>query len=349
MIKKIFSPTKLYCIIMEMYDWIILICVVFIATIVVVMCVNAALDRRLSNVQVCIQKGYGSNGEHFSSTSANAAILQRDSAPVPSYNASPSLSPNMFQWEPPLVSPTLLGKVGANDVTKFMMNEEGEGGAENGSEIVQQLLNSEDMPFSSTNPQMIYGNPAFTNFMPNDVLNVKYPDYDDLLQYGKCKPEPKTTQESVPLEKMRISHDLNNNPNEKSKPNTYDPLHATPCNKSLTEQREGAYKYMVENDKRYIYDNGQCNRQEATCGSECNMIGSNCVSNNFSREPKVLYQREQRFVPASLEDAMVRGGNIGNYGEYGVFSDIGKIDLSRDTVFPQPENYIFKTSGVYSR
>jgi hypothetical protein len=54
------------------------------------------------------------------------------------------------------------------------------------------------------------------------------------------------------------------------------------------------------------------------------------------------FLKMRQFVPTSFEDGVTRGGNIGEYGNYGGLDDIGKILIGKDNFdFAKPKNYMF--------
>lgn len=64
-------------------------------------------------------------------------------------------------------------------------------------------------------------------------------------------------------------------------------------------------------------------------------------------DPAEYYRKHQKFIKSTMDDPIMRGSNIKNYNHYSKTTDIGRIDLTNDKNYPEPEEYIFNTSAIF--
>ena len=59
------------------------------------------------------------------------------------------------------------------------------------------------------------------------------------------------------------------------------------------------------------------------------------------------YMENRKLIPPSLDNQIIRGGNIQQYNKYSGLDEIGKPLVNKNKfIYPKPTNYLFTTNGI---
>ena len=101
-------------------------------------------------------------------------------------------------------------------------------------------------------------------------------------------------------------------------------------NKSLVDQKNEAYKYLIKNNIS--------TDSFPICNSS---TYHDIINGDNDCDPSDYHRQYQYYVKSYLEDPVVRGYNINEYDHNASLDQIGKIKLSKDYNNPKPSGYIF--------
>ena len=104
-------------------------------------------------------------------------------------------------------------------------------------------------------------------------------------------------------------------------------------NKSLDKQRIDAYGHLTQNS----------NRKYSMCNNDDNPINDEEIDINE------YYRKFTKYVRPHLEDPVLRGYNVDEFGNVATLDQIGKIQLDDGPTNPKPSGYIFETSTAYKK
>lgn len=110
------------------------------------------------------------------------------------------------------------------------------------------------------------------------------------------------------------------------------------CNKSLIEQRQNAYQYLLESNSDAI--------KLPICGSD---EYHDIINGDNDEDPSEYHRQYTYYIKSYLEGPDMRGYNVGQYNDNATLDQIGNIDLTNKYKNPKPFGYIFDSSSIYEK
>jgi hypothetical protein len=284
---------------MSYTDFIILIIVVVIIIAIVVLNINSLIDKKLSNIAVNIPP--------ISIPTPQVTVKVQKSCTNDDYIVYLDKEGGTQNQQIVTMSPI-------DDIN----NVNNENTAEHFGSISNVNEESKPLQIPQNSINII---PKYISTDNTTESNIKFPDDDEIVEYGnyKCTRNPKIEVKPVLPPKEKCG------------------------NQSLNNLKDDAYGYMAFNSKGINdYNFPLCSNYER------NLIGDNSNETNDINITE-LYRKSQTFIKAYLEDPVVRGYNMDTYESYSPLFTSGKIPINKEVNVPKPNGYIFQNSPAYER